>query len=531
MMSAWAFLLCAQAEHSENESPRLPHTRLEILAVALPMSPLHSVVAIGQELCLRGHNVTVASFSDDGLRKVRKYSPACKLSYVSLGTAPLSKAEMDAFAEHEVSRTNSSLAQISVFARRVLAAFVPRMHEPIDRLITQGALSPDFALLSLPVGGLAGVLDKHGVEFAVNIPTNIIPPISADLALWVPPLLYPTSVRNMSTFDRFAVLVMNAALTAARHAASALGLVPAAAADLEPATLSRRLVLVNSIPGLDYPQPLPPLVQYTGPVIALDRLEQFAPDVSAWLDAVPAGKSVVYVSYGTVAVLPPEQVAHMVAALAGDASCTPFCALWALPTSQQAGLPAELPPNLLIRDWVPTQRALAHAKVKLFVSHCGGNSLSESLSMGKPVVGYPQFGDQPLNCLRLADAGAGTCAVQRQSWLRRSDVLHVLSEPAYEQRAQALRRLFMAYGGVARAADLIELGARGDLALMVPPPSKSFAAWVQLNGLDLLALAVVSAHVGACLVASCAVRIWRKRWRRRPVRAGNGGGGKHEKKD
>ena len=66
---------------------------------------------------------------------------------------------------------------------------------------------------------------------------------------------------------------------------------------------------MNSIPGFDYPQLLPPLVQYTGPVVDVKKMEAFPEEVESWLEAVPEGMPVVYVSYGTMVRLTPERVA------------------------------------------------------------------------------------------------------------------------------------------------------------------------------------------------------------------------------
>jgi len=337
-----------------------------------------------------------------------------------------------------------------------------------------------------------------------SVPTSLVSPLLPDLALWVPPMMYPVSVSSMSFLDRTFVLTFNAAVTVVRQVAAALGVIPAGVRDLDPALYRGRLVLVNSVPGLDYPQALPPLIQYTGPVLEPGLVEPFTPDVEAWLEAVPEGKPVVYVSYGTVAVLSPAQVRHMAHVFAGGGYHT----LWALPESQQDGLPDQLPPTILVRAWVPTPRALMHPKVRAFVSHCGGNSVSESMSAGTPIVGYPQFGDQVPNCLHVADAGAGITALRKQSWVKGEDIEEVLSNPAYEQRAQSLQRLFSIFGGAKKAADLLELGASGDLAALAPPPSQSLGSWVRLNGLDLVVFGMIGLHCAVYAAGALLRRIW-----------------------
>ncbi|NP_001310088.1 uncharacterized UDP-glucosyltransferase YjiC-like [Tetranychus urticae] len=46
-------------------------------------------------------------------------------------------------------------------------------------------------------------------------------------------------------------------------------------------------------------------------------------------------------------------------------------------------------------------------KVDLFITHGGSNSLIEGLSVGKPLIVIPQFGDQLDNAQRVADLGLG----------------------------------------------------------------------------------------------------------------------------
>lgn len=53
--------------------------------------------------------------------------------------------------------------------------------------------------------------------------------------------------------------------------------------------------------------------------------------------------------------------------------------------------------KFMVRKWLPQDDILAHRNVKLFITHGGLLSCTESILRGKPVVGIPIFGDQMVN--------------------------------------------------------------------------------------------------------------------------------------
>lgn len=60
-------------------------------------------------------------------------------------------------------------------------------------------------------------------------------------------------------------------------------------------------------------------------------------------------------------------------------------------------VPTHKAEDVLIQSWLPQESVLAHPNVKLFVTHGGLLSTTESVYFGKPVVGIPIFADQKIN--------------------------------------------------------------------------------------------------------------------------------------
>src|SRR5262249_13416926 len=148
-----------------------------------------------------------------------------------------------------------------------------------------------------------------------------------------------------------------------------------------------RLILVDSAFGLEYARPLPPTIQMVGPMLPRSPAPLPA-ELDAWLSD---GPPVVYVNLGTVA----RPWRGLVQRLAFGLTAAEFRALWVLPGDVQWMVPDPLPPSIRVERWVPTQiGVLGHPNVRAFVSHCGVNSVHESVQADTPVVGIPLFAAQ-----------------------------------------------------------------------------------------------------------------------------------------
>ncbi|KAG0468102.1 hypothetical protein HPP92_017430 [Vanilla planifolia] len=121
----------------------------------------------------------------------------------------------------------------------------------------------------------------------------------------------------------------------------------------------------------------------------------------AWLDEQPH-RSVVYVSFGSVAVVSEEQLAEFRVGLVDSG----YRVLWVLRSdlmgSEKQGAPVwagelEATGKMKVVGWAPQREVLGHPAVGCFLTHSGWNSTLESFAAGVPMVCWPFFADQQIN--------------------------------------------------------------------------------------------------------------------------------------
>ncbi len=115
-----------------------------------------------------------------------------------------------------------------------------------------------------------------------------------------------------------------------------------------------------------------------------------------------------------------------------------------------------LPGNPIVVGFAP-QIALLE-KASLLITHAGANTVLEALNAGVPMVALPRAVDQPAMSARVVQSGVGVRASFRsfQPSALRQQILQVLSDPSFRERARRIGAALRAAGGVQRAADLVE---------------------------------------------------------------------------
>ncbi|XP_065086148.1 UDP-glycosyltransferase UGT5-like [Ochlerotatus camptorhynchus] len=157
------------------------------------------------------------------------------------------------------------------------------------------------------------------------------------------------------------------------------------------------LVFLNQHFSLSSPRPYPPnMIEVGG--IQVEEAKPLPEDLQKYLDEAKEG--VVYFCMGSTikSIHFPEEKRN---AFLKVFSKLKQRVLWKF---EDETMPNQ-PPNLMIKSWMPQNDILAHPNVKLFITHGGLLGTTEALYHGKPMIGIPIFGDQPMNIEKAVRSG------------------------------------------------------------------------------------------------------------------------------
>ncbi|KVI09181.1 UDP-glycosyltransferase 90A1-like [Cynara cardunculus var. scolymus] len=122
------------------------------------------------------------------------------------------------------------------------------------------------------------------------------------------------------------------------------------------------------------------------------------PSWMVWLDEkLQLGSPVLYVAFGSQAEISMEQIEEIKIGL--ERSEVNF--FWVVRGNKSTfddGFEERVKGRgIVVREWVNQREILKHESVKGFVSHCGWNSVLESICAAVPIVAWPLMAEQPLN--------------------------------------------------------------------------------------------------------------------------------------
>ncbi|MGY1462913.1 macrolide family glycosyltransferase [Bacillus toyonensis] len=163
------------------------------------------------------------------------------------------------------------------------------------------------------------------------------------------------------------------------------------------------------------------------------------------------GRHVIYISMGTIMNNQPEFYQKCFTGLK-DLNVKVILSIGKQLTVKQLG---NIPDNFIVRNYLSQINILRQADV--FISHCGMNSISESLYFEVPLVMLPLINDQHTIAERVHELGAGFMLNIQQ--LSAEDLKHAVNEvlrnSIYKENAKKISQSFRESGGYMKAVDEI----------------------------------------------------------------------------
>lgn len=237
--------------------------------------------------------------------------------------------------------------------------------------------------------------------------------------------------------------------------------------DVFPSLCMQRPFLASTAVGFEYAFPHSPLLQFMGPSPPTNAstrdFKKSAPDVFNWMNQQ---EYVVYVAFGTMHHFTEETVNTLYQQLRNVSIAAPsrighrVSVLWSLPSDQQQMLRTSQDDHTVnhirLESFVPQWDVLASSKVVVFVSHCGANSLYESLLNGKPLVCCPGKADQPANAARVVSSNTGILSKNDVHGVEVALMEALTSLDMLRENTQKVRNIFLSQGGVVTGANFVD---------------------------------------------------------------------------
>ena len=466
---------------------------LKVLLISVPAwGHVNPLLAVGEELALRGHEVTYSLGVDrKNRKKFEEKIRGCRVKNWHFDSN-------FSLVIEQVDRKH--VTHIAMLAKKgpFFAEYAVDMMHHINRSLSDGSydivLGSDFQ---------AGVLKC--VESAYGIPTLISGGMVQLAPHNYPEWAWPSTALEAASDDlSFLQRVISVIDAWGSPLLSSAMFVSPAKPGLEkfcPRVSLRELSfssgistphIVPTVIGFEYARTRFPLTEYVGPVL-YRSYPPLSEEMAQWL-AGKTDKSVVYVSMGTIHNLKEDSGKAIVEGVMK----ANYSLLWSLKKSNQwILLGMELDPDrVLISEWTPQFSVLASKAIHSAILHGGFNGVNEALWNGVPVIGLPQMAEQVLNIGRVVHNGLGMqLNSDNMTSSAVADALAAVNAGNFSKNVRRLKKMFRFAGGARRAADLVEHYGDVGYAHLVPSYVKYQWSWVQYYNTDVY-LAMVLSGIG-----------------------------------
>lgn len=472
------------------------------------------VLAVGEELARRGHNVTFFTTEIEGSNTVPHLPERLGMRFLSAGR--------DYFTRREIEHMTYEMKGKSTFevvmpAANLLSQHIYNIRKGIERL---NGSDWDFVMMDVLFHSFSSLVryvsSKWGEKVLVTSP--ILMPLTATDPSWCCAsfgrLHYTDNVDFVQRLLNVAVYcpivsVMSHWLPKYFDTCSNDGEKDCMMLQDEsifPGVLNP-LVIFTAY-GLDYPRAYLPTVHYVGPAL-MQSLPPLQDTLQQWLSRKTKG-SVIYISMGSTAQLTKD----LGSAIVEGILLTQWDVVWSLRETNRDILEGvELDKSrFFVSQWISQQAVLQHTAVGLAIMHCGLGGIQEAIYHGVSPICIPFVVDQFPIASIIEHRGVGIRLDDGN--ITKEQIfssVKALESGEYRQRAVRLGKILRHAGGARKAADLVEHYAEVGYHHLVPAYAKYKWSWVQYYNVDVYALLLSVTMVmvlllyktGKCVYKNC----------------------------
>lgn len=393
------------------------------------------MITLGRELQRRGHRVSVISTPDAEAEAL-----SGKLEFITVGAREFPVGSLEKFTDTQ-GRLNGIRAMRFILKDLAKQAEVQGRDLP-DALRNKGVDALVVDQISTVGASVAELLDLPFVSLCSLLPLNTDVSVPPWTMPWVADESTPSMVRNRIGY-RIGYLVQAPLANEANRQRLKWGL-----NHVKVDQTFSELAQIAQVPAaFDFPRKYSPAcLHHTGP---LHEDESPEPIPFPWerLD----GRPMVYASMGTL-----QNRSEKVFRIIAEACSTLDVQLVITLGHKGTRIPTDFPGNPVIVDYAPQLELFKRAS--LYVGPGGGNTLTQSLEHGVPMVLIPVTFDNPGVAARGKYHGVAEFVPVTKLSARklRKAIETVLSNPSYRDNVRKYQDVIRGMDAVSRTADIVE---------------------------------------------------------------------------
>ena len=475
--------------------------RLSVLLATLPLAG-HSypMLALGEELARRGHNVTFCTARN--WQNLSKKATDKGMNFLDAGNFPFDEETTRQIANDDSNMGFPDLSKLRLLWKTI----VDFLHQESD--LGQW----DIIVVSTPLQSTVPCLaHQAGVPVVEIVSRSYHPHLQPE---WPFPSDFSTQTDELTFTNRLRGVVQHWFMVLGYDLVDPMKLPSVNPVCKEvfhstnPQCIEFPCLVLFPI-GLEFPRTSTPLENYVGPIMPKHDKGALSKEMSEWLTGKP-DKSVVYVGMGSLV----TQTHELALAIVNGLQSTRYSVIWSLRKTNRYildGLTVD-PTRFFISDWVPQTELLQHPSIAMAIIHGGSGSVTESLYYGIPIIVLSFGMDRTGNAARVQAANMG---ITLQLWQLTAENIKMSVEAIelgdYHEKAQQMRKIMIQAGGVDRASELVEFYADVGYQHLVPAYVKYKWSWVQYYNVDvklvlcvlLAGLVYIAAKFFKCCCSCC----------------------------